>query len=93
MIKRHVIRRYHSIYGSWKSIIPTIRGDVMILSTRVAIRRRIVHDMFLNRTCGVLVYQPNVTLALTSKTEASPNEGRIEARLAQDDATLQSQSR
>ena len=52
-----------------------------------------VHDMFLNRTCGDLVYQPNVTLALTSKTEVSPNEGQTEARLAWDDATLQSQRR
>ena len=36
MIKCCVIRRYHSIYGSWKSIILAIRGDVTILSTRVA---------------------------------------------------------
>ena len=47
-----------------------------------------VHDMSLNRTYGVLVYQPNVTLALMSKTEASSNEGRTDARFALDDATL-----
>ena len=52
-----------------------------------------VHDMFPNRTCGVLVCQPNVTLALTTKMEVSPDEGRTEARLTLDDATLQSQSR
>ena len=52
-----------------------------------------VHDMSLNRTCGILVCQPNVTLDLTSKTEVSPDEGRTDARLALDDATLQSQSR
>ena len=47
-----------------------------------------VHDLFPNRTCGVLVCQPNVTLALTTRTEVSPDEGRIDARLAMDDATL-----
>ena len=52
-----------------------------------------VHDMFPNRTCGVLVCQPNVTLALTRKTKVSPDEGRTDARLALDDAILQSQSR
>ena len=34
-----------------------------------------VHDMFPNRTCGVLVCQQNVTLALSSKMEVSPDEG------------------
>ena len=52
-----------------------------------------VHDMCPNRTCGVLVCQPNVTLALTSKREVFLNEGRIDARFALDNATLQSQSR
>ena len=52
-----------------------------------------VHDMFPNRTCGVLIRQPNVTLALTRKMEVSLDEGCINARLALDDATLQSQSR
>ena len=52
-----------------------------------------MHDMFPNRTCGVLICQPNVALALTSKTEVSPNEGRTDARLASNDATLQSQSK
>ena len=47
-----------------------------------------VHDMFPNRTCGVLVCLPNVALALTTKMEVSPDEGRTEARLALDDATL-----
>ena len=52
-----------------------------------------VHDMFPNRTCDVLVYQPNVTLALTSKMEVSPYDGRTNARLTLDDATLKSQRR
>ena len=52
-----------------------------------------VHDRFPNRNCGILVCQPNVTLALTSKMEVSPDDGRTNARLALDDATLQSQSR
>ena len=47
-----------------------------------------VHNMFPNRTCGVLAYQPNVILALMSKTEVSPDEGRTNAKLALDDATL-----
>ena len=51
-----------------------------------------VHDMSPNRTCGILVCQPNVTLALTSKTKVSLDEGRTDVRLALDDATLQSQS-
>ena len=91
MIKRHVIYRYHSIYGSWKSIITAIRGDVTILSTRVG--RCMIHDMFPNHTCGVFVYQQNVTLALMSKTKVSPDEGRTDTRHALDDAILQSQSR
>ena len=45
-------------------------------------------DMSPNGTCGILVYQLNVTLALTSKTEVSHDEGRTNARLAIDDATL-----
>ena len=45
-----------------------------------------VHDIFPNRTCGVC--QPNVTLTLTSKMEVSLDEGRTDARLALDDATL-----
>ena len=49
-----------------------------------------VHDMFPNRTCGVLVYQKNVTLALTSKMEVSLDEGRTDTRLVLDNATLQS---
>ena len=93
MIKCCVIRRNHSIYGSWKSIIPVIRGDVTILSTRVAYKETMVHDMSPNRTCVVLVCQPNVTLALMSKTEVFSDEGRTDARLALDDATLHSQSR
>ena len=52
-----------------------------------------VHDMFPNRTCSVLVYQPNATLDLTSKTKVSLDEGLTDIRLALDDATLQSQSR
>ena len=52
-----------------------------------------VHDMFPNCTCGVLIYQLNVTLAITSKIEVSPDEGRTNARLALDDVTLQSQSK
>ena len=51
------------------------------------------HDMFPSHACGVLVYQPNVTLALTSKTEVSLDEGQINARLTLDNATLQSQIR
>ena len=31
VIKRLVIRRYNSIHGSWKSIIPAVGGDVTIL--------------------------------------------------------------
>ena len=49
-----------------------------------------VHDMSPNRTCGVLVYQPSVTLTLTSKTGVPTDEGRTDARLALDNATLQS---
>ena len=52
-----------------------------------------MHDIYLNRTCGVLVCQPNVTLALTSKTKVSLDEGRTDVRLTIDDVTLQSQSR
>ena len=52
-----------------------------------------VHDMFPNPTRGVLVCQLNVTLALTSITEVSLDEGQTDTRLALDDATLQSQSR
>ena len=33
-----------------------------------------VHDMFPNRTFGILICQPNVTLALTSKTKVSPDD-------------------
>ena len=51
-----------------------------------------MHDMFSNRTCGILVYQPNVILALMSKMEVSLDEGRIDTRLALDNVTLQSQS-
>ena len=47
-----------------------------------------VHDMFPNLSCDLLVCQPNVTLALTSKTEVSPAEGRIDTRLTLDDVTL-----
>ena len=47
-----------------------------------------VHDMFPNRTCGFLVYQPNVTIDLTSKTEVSSDEGRTDARLTLDDVIL-----
>ena len=47
-----------------------------------------VHDMFSNRTSGVLVCQLNVTIALTSKTKVSPDEGRTDTRLALDNATL-----
>ena len=36
VIKRRVINRYHSIYGSWKSIILAVGGDVTILSAHVA---------------------------------------------------------
>ena len=49
-----------------------------------------MHDTSPNRTCGVLVYQPNVALAPTSKMEVSPDEGKIDAKLTLDDATLQS---
>ena len=52
-----------------------------------------VHDMFPNPTRGVLVCQLNVTLALTSITEVSLDEGQTDTILALDDATLQSQSR
>ena len=52
-----------------------------------------MHDLSLNRTCGVLVSQPNVTLVLTGMTKVSPDEGRTDARLTLDDVTLQSQSR
>ena len=52
-----------------------------------------VNDMFPNCTYVILVCQPNVTLALTSKTKVSPDKGQTDARLALDDATLQSQSR
>ena len=37
MIKCRVIRRYDTIYGSWKSIIPAIEGDVMTLFACVAL--------------------------------------------------------
>ena len=47
-----------------------------------------VHDMFPNHTYDLLVYQPNVILALTSKTEVSPDEGRTDTRLTLDDVTL-----
>ena len=47
-----------------------------------------MHDMSPNRTCGVLVCQPSIALALTSKTKVFSNESRIDARLALDDATL-----
>ena len=50
MIKRHVIRQNHSIYGSWKSIMPAIGGDVMILSAHVAQMQRTMHDMSPNHT-------------------------------------------
>ena len=52
-----------------------------------------VHDMSSNCTYGILVDQPNVTLALMSKTEVSSDEGQTDAILALDDATLQFQSR
>ena len=64
-----------------------------ILSTRVAHKATYGACMFLNRTYGILVCQLNITLALTSKTEVSPDEGQTDARLALDDATLQSQSK
>ena len=86
MIKHRVICQYHSIYGSWKSIIPAVGDDVMILFTHVA-------HMSPNHTCEVLVFQQNVTLALTSKTEVSLDEGRNDIRLTLYDVTLQSQSR
>ena len=35
-----------------------------------------MHDVSHNRTSGVLICQANVTLALTSKTEVSPDEGQ-----------------
>ena len=34
--QHRVICRYHSIYGSWKSIILVISGDATIISTCVA---------------------------------------------------------
>ena len=52
-----------------------------------------VHNIFLNRTCGVLVCQQNVALAIMNKTEVSPDEGRTDTRLTLDDATVQSQSK
>ena len=52
-----------------------------------------MHDISSNRTCGVLICQANVTLALTSKTEVSHDDGRTNARFALDVVTLQSQSR
>ena len=52
-----------------------------------------VHDMFPNCTCSVLLCQPNVTLALTSKMEVSLDGGRTDTRLALDDAALHSQNR
>ena len=33
-----------------------------------------VHDMFPNRTFGILICQLNVTLALTSKRKVSPDD-------------------
>ena len=47
-----------------------------------------MHDTSPNRTCGVLVYQLNVALALSSKIEVSLDEGRTNSRFAPDDVTL-----
>ena len=52
-----------------------------------------MHDMSSNCTCDVFVCQPNVALAIKSKTGVSPDEGRTNIRLAPDDATLHPQSR
>ena len=48
-----------------------------------------MHDTSPNRIYGVLVYQLNVALALSSKIEVSPDEDLTNARLAPDNATIQ----
>ena len=80
------------MYGSWKSIIPTIGGEVMILPIVYPIVLCTENDTSPNHAGVAHVHRLYVADARKSKLEVSPDAAQTNARRALDDATQQSRN-
>ena len=78
------------MYGSWKSIKPTIGGEVMILLARVSHNVMYEHDTSPNLVGVAHVHPLHVVVAHKSKMEVSPDATQTGARPTLDDAAQQS---